>query len=125
MSDAIDRQISYYTQALVLCFMQSWSNGDVLTLAYMNEQTLLLTPARNRVSASTKRPRTCSTTCWSSCAAGNARCSTPSGCSMAVAPSAQPPGGPRVAQLPITPSLERARELAASHNLIPLSITFV
>jgi anthranilate synthase component I len=44
---------------------------------------------------------------------------------MAVAPSAQPPGGPRVGQLPITPSLERARELAASHNLIPLSITFV
>jgi anthranilate synthase component 1 len=30
-----------------------------------------------------------------------------------------------VGQLPITPSLERARELAASHNLIPLSITFV
>jgi anthranilate synthase component 1 len=44
---------------------------------------------------------------------------------MAVAPSAQPPGGPRVGQLPITPSLERARELANSHNLIPLSITFV
>ncbi|HEV7585092.1 MAG TPA: anthranilate synthase component I [Solirubrobacteraceae bacterium] len=44
---------------------------------------------------------------------------------MAVAPSAQPPGGPRIGQLPITPSLERARELAGSHNLIPLSITFV
>jgi anthranilate synthase component 1 len=44
---------------------------------------------------------------------------------MAVAPSAQPPSGPRVGQLPITPSLERARELSASHNLIPLSITFV
>jgi anthranilate synthase component 1 len=44
---------------------------------------------------------------------------------MAVAPSAQPPGGPRAEKLAITPSLERARELAASHNLIPLSITFV
>ena len=44
---------------------------------------------------------------------------------MAVAPSAQPPGGPQLGQLAITPSLERARELAVSHNLIPLSITFV
>jgi anthranilate synthase component 1 len=44
---------------------------------------------------------------------------------MAVAPSAQPPGGSSVGSLAIVPSLERARELAESHNLIPLSVTFV
>jgi anthranilate synthase component I len=44
---------------------------------------------------------------------------------MAVAPSAQPPGGSRVAPLAIAPSLARARELSRTHNLIPLSVTFV
>jgi anthranilate synthase component I len=43
---------------------------------------------------------------------------------MAVAES-QPAGEPRVRQLAITPSLEQARELAAEHNLIPLSVSFV
>jgi anthranilate synthase component 1 len=42
---------------------------------------------------------------------------------MAVAPSAQPPRGARA--LAITPSLEQARSLASSHNLIPVSVTFV
>jgi anthranilate synthase component 1 len=44
---------------------------------------------------------------------------------MAVAPSSQPPGGSRVGQLEVSPSLEEARELASTHNLIPLSISFV
>src|SRR5450631_2172867 len=44
---------------------------------------------------------------------------------MAVAPSSQPPGGSRVGQLEVAPSLEQARELALSHNLIPLSVSFV
>jgi len=43
---------------------------------------------------------------------------------MAVAES-QPSGEPGVRKLPITPSLERARELANSYNLIPLSVSFV
>ena len=43
---------------------------------------------------------------------------------MAVAPS-QPPDGSRVGPLEISPSLEEARALAASHNLIPLSVSFV
>src|SRR6185312_7773021 len=50
---------------------------------------------------------------------------TPSGCSMAVAPSAQPPEGARVGTLPVTPTLEQARKLAGSHNLIPLTVSFV
>jgi anthranilate synthase component 1 len=43
---------------------------------------------------------------------------------MAVAESAQP-GGSRVGALQIVPSLEEARALAGSHNLIPLSVSFV
>jgi anthranilate synthase component I len=42
---------------------------------------------------------------------------------MAVAPSA--PGGPRLGTLEPEPSLEQARALAAGHNLIPLSVSFV
>jgi anthranilate synthase component 1 len=42
---------------------------------------------------------------------------------MAVAPSAKPPREARA--LAITPSLEHARALAVSHNLIPVSVTFV
>src|SRR5258708_829386 len=49
----------------------------------------------------------------------------PSGCSMAVAPRAQPPDGSRVGPLEITPSLDEARALAARHNLIPLAVSFV
>jgi anthranilate synthase component 1 len=44
---------------------------------------------------------------------------------MAVAPRAQPPDGSRVGPLEITPSLEEARALAARHNLIPLTVSFV
>jgi anthranilate synthase component 1 len=44
---------------------------------------------------------------------------------MAVAPSAQPPDGARTGQLRLAPTLERARTLAAEHNLIPLSVSFV
>jgi anthranilate synthase component I len=44
---------------------------------------------------------------------------------MAVAPRAQPPEGSRVGPLEITPSLEEARALAARHNLIPLTVSFV
>ncbi len=44
---------------------------------------------------------------------------------MAVAESAQPPEGARVGTLPVAPTIEQARALAGSHNLIPLSVTFV
>ncbi len=38
--DPIDVQISYDEQGLVPCVVQDWSTGEVLTLAYMNEQAL-------------------------------------------------------------------------------------
>jgi anthranilate synthase component I len=44
---------------------------------------------------------------------------------MAVAPRQQPSEGPRVGSLPVRPSPEQARSLAADHNLIPLSVSFV
>ncbi len=44
---------------------------------------------------------------------------------MVVAPSAQPPEDARVGPLPVTPTLAEARELAGSHNLIPLAVSFV
>ncbi len=44
---------------------------------------------------------------------------------MAVAESTQPPDGARVGTLPVAPGLEAARELGASHNLIPLAVSFV
>ncbi|HEY7836482.1 MAG TPA: anthranilate synthase component I [Solirubrobacteraceae bacterium] len=44
---------------------------------------------------------------------------------MAVAESDQPPDGARVGTLPVSPGLEEARELARSHNLIPLAVSFV
>ena len=43
MSDAIDGQISYDSQGLVPCVVQDWSTGEVLTLAYMNEEALART----------------------------------------------------------------------------------
>src|ERR1700676_4297199 len=53
----------------------------------------------------------------------------PSGCSMAVAPSSgragAPPSPGRGSGASIEPDLERARELAPEHNLMPLSVTFV
>jgi phosphoribosyl-ATP pyrophosphohydrolase/phosphoribosyl-AMP cyclohydrolase len=39
-SDPIDGQVSYDTQGLVPCVVQDWRSGEVLTLAYMNEEAL-------------------------------------------------------------------------------------
>ncbi|HEV2923519.1 MAG TPA: bifunctional phosphoribosyl-AMP cyclohydrolase/phosphoribosyl-ATP diphosphatase HisIE [Solirubrobacteraceae bacterium] len=39
-SDPIDGQVSYDAQGLVPCVVQDWSTGEVLTLAYMNEEAL-------------------------------------------------------------------------------------
>jgi phosphoribosyl-ATP pyrophosphohydrolase/phosphoribosyl-AMP cyclohydrolase len=36
----IDGQVSYDPQGLVPCVVQDWSTGEVLTLAYMNEEAL-------------------------------------------------------------------------------------
>jgi phosphoribosyl-ATP pyrophosphohydrolase/phosphoribosyl-AMP cyclohydrolase len=38
--DPIDGRISYDTQGLVPCVVQDWSTGEVLMLAYMNEEAL-------------------------------------------------------------------------------------
>jgi phosphoribosyl-ATP pyrophosphohydrolase/phosphoribosyl-AMP cyclohydrolase len=38
--DPIDTQVSYDSQGLVACVVQDWSTGEVLTLAYMNEEAL-------------------------------------------------------------------------------------
>jgi phosphoribosyl-AMP cyclohydrolase / phosphoribosyl-ATP pyrophosphohydrolase len=47
MSDApeaqIDEQVSYDSDGLVPCIVQDWRTGEVLTLAYMNEQALTRT----------------------------------------------------------------------------------
>ena len=44
-SDAhpIDEQLEYDSDGLVPCVVQDWSTGEVLTLAYMNEQALART----------------------------------------------------------------------------------
>jgi phosphoribosyl-ATP pyrophosphohydrolase/phosphoribosyl-AMP cyclohydrolase len=39
-SDPIDGEVSYDTQGLVPCVVQDWRTGEVLTLAYMNEEAL-------------------------------------------------------------------------------------
>jgi phosphoribosyl-AMP cyclohydrolase / phosphoribosyl-ATP pyrophosphohydrolase len=39
-SDPIDGQVSYDAQGLVPCVVQDWRTGEVLTLAYMNEEAL-------------------------------------------------------------------------------------
>jgi phosphoribosyl-AMP cyclohydrolase / phosphoribosyl-ATP pyrophosphohydrolase len=39
-SDPIDGQVSYDTQGRVPCVVQDWTTGEVLTLAYMNEEAL-------------------------------------------------------------------------------------
>jgi phosphoribosyl-ATP pyrophosphohydrolase/phosphoribosyl-AMP cyclohydrolase len=39
-SDPIDGQVSYDPQGLVPCVVQDWRSGEVLTLAYMNEEAL-------------------------------------------------------------------------------------
>jgi phosphoribosyl-ATP pyrophosphohydrolase/phosphoribosyl-AMP cyclohydrolase len=38
--DPIDGQVSYDAQGLVPCVVQDWGSGEVLTLAYMNEEGL-------------------------------------------------------------------------------------
>ncbi|HEY2397596.1 MAG TPA: bifunctional phosphoribosyl-AMP cyclohydrolase/phosphoribosyl-ATP diphosphatase HisIE [Solirubrobacteraceae bacterium] len=40
LDDPIDSQVSYDPQGLVPCVVQDWSTGEVLTLAYMNEEAL-------------------------------------------------------------------------------------
>jgi phosphoribosyl-ATP pyrophosphohydrolase/phosphoribosyl-AMP cyclohydrolase len=43
--DPIDAQVAYDEHGLVPCVVQHWSTGEVLTLAYMNEQALSRTRA--------------------------------------------------------------------------------
>jgi phosphoribosyl-AMP cyclohydrolase / phosphoribosyl-ATP pyrophosphohydrolase len=43
--DAIDGQIAYDGEGLVACVVQDWNSGEVLTLAYMNEEALRRTRA--------------------------------------------------------------------------------
>jgi phosphoribosyl-ATP pyrophosphohydrolase/phosphoribosyl-AMP cyclohydrolase len=38
--DPIDAQVAYDAEGLVSCVVQDWSTGEVLTLAYMNEEAL-------------------------------------------------------------------------------------
>jgi len=38
--DSIDEQVCYDEHGLVPCVVQDWSTGEVLTLAYMNEEAL-------------------------------------------------------------------------------------
>jgi phosphoribosyl-ATP pyrophosphohydrolase/phosphoribosyl-AMP cyclohydrolase len=38
--EPIDEQVSYDERGLVACVVQDWSSGEVLMLAYMNEQAL-------------------------------------------------------------------------------------
>ncbi len=40
VGETIDEQVSYDGDGLVPCVVQDWSTGEVLTLAYMNEQAL-------------------------------------------------------------------------------------
>src|SRR5665213_3038190 len=72
-----------------------------------------------------KRPPTSSTTCWCCSAAATARSLMPSGCSMAVAPSAPGAHTHGTGALSIEPSLHEARELADSFNLIPMRYSFI
>src|SRR5207245_5302961 len=39
----IDQEVEFDREGLVPCVVQDWSTGEVLTLAYMNEQALQLT----------------------------------------------------------------------------------
>jgi phosphoribosyl-ATP pyrophosphohydrolase/phosphoribosyl-AMP cyclohydrolase len=43
--DSIEQQVEYDREGLVPCVVQDWSTGEVLTLAYMNEQALKRTRA--------------------------------------------------------------------------------
>ncbi|HEY4429097.1 MAG TPA: bifunctional phosphoribosyl-AMP cyclohydrolase/phosphoribosyl-ATP diphosphatase HisIE [Solirubrobacteraceae bacterium] len=40
LGDSIVAQVTYDREGLVPCVVQDWSSGEVLTLAYMNEQAL-------------------------------------------------------------------------------------
>ena len=42
-NDPIDQQVAYDERGLVPCVVQSWSTGEVLTLAYMNAASLART----------------------------------------------------------------------------------
>jgi phosphoribosyl-AMP cyclohydrolase / phosphoribosyl-ATP pyrophosphohydrolase len=44
-SQSIDEQVVYDERGLVACVVQDWGTGEVLTLAYMNEQALQRTRA--------------------------------------------------------------------------------
>src|SRR2546430_8274225 len=44
-AEPIDEQVSYDERGLVPCVVQSWSTGEVLTLAYMNAAALARTRA--------------------------------------------------------------------------------
>jgi phosphoribosyl-ATP pyrophosphohydrolase/phosphoribosyl-AMP cyclohydrolase len=44
-AQSIDELVSYDERGLVACVVQDWSTGEVLTLAYMNEQALQRTRA--------------------------------------------------------------------------------
>ena len=44
-AEPIDEQVSYDERGLVPCVVQSWSTGEVLTLAYMNAASLARTRA--------------------------------------------------------------------------------
>ena len=46
--EPIDAQVAYDERGLVPCVVQDWSTGEVLTLAYMNEQALGRTRADRR-----------------------------------------------------------------------------
>jgi phosphoribosyl-AMP cyclohydrolase / phosphoribosyl-ATP pyrophosphohydrolase len=39
-ADPIDEQVAYDKQGLVPCVVQDWNTGEVLTLAYMNDEAL-------------------------------------------------------------------------------------
>ncbi|MCW2971242.1 MAG: bifunctional phosphoribosyl-AMP cyclohydrolase/phosphoribosyl-ATP diphosphatase HisIE [Solirubrobacterales bacterium] len=43
--ESIEQQVEYDREGLVPCIVQDWSTGEVLTLAYMNEQALQRTRA--------------------------------------------------------------------------------
>jgi phosphoribosyl-ATP pyrophosphohydrolase/phosphoribosyl-AMP cyclohydrolase len=43
--ESIEQQVEYDREGLVPCIVQDWSTGEVLTLAYMNEQALQRTQA--------------------------------------------------------------------------------
>jgi phosphoribosyl-AMP cyclohydrolase / phosphoribosyl-ATP pyrophosphohydrolase len=47
--DPIDGQVAYGSDGLVPCVVQDWNSGEVLTLAYMNEEALRRTRASGQL----------------------------------------------------------------------------